>query len=400
MSADSSQFALGAVLLQLTDNNQWQPVEYASRKLTEAESRYAMIEKEALAITWACEKFDYYLVGRSFQIETDHRPLISLLGDKDLSKLPIRVQRFKLRLMRYAYSIFHTPGNKMFLADSLSRPCEPSLSVNDINRSVSVERYVNCLLQTTDIRGEELIQALSKDSNSLKCLEFLREGWPPTSVKLDGEIAKLYSSRSMLTVANGFIMFGSRFYIPVSLRESYLYRCHEGHQGIVKCKERARQLFWWPTVNNDICVHVSSCESCIKNARVTHQPWTSSLPEGPWVEIGTDVFEFNGELYLILVDYYSKWIETVRLECQTAIAVVNAMQGIFARLGVPLRVRSDNGPCYCGRPFRIFAEKWGFAHVTSSPRYPQSNGLAERSVGIVKSMWRKCANRENALVKI
>ena len=67
-------------------------------------------------------------------------------------------------------------------------------------------------------------------------------------------------------------------------------------------------------MNNDMYVHVSSCESCIKNARVTHQPWTSSLPEGPWAEIGTDIFEFKGELYLILADYYSKWIDcTFRL---------------------------------------------------------------------------------------
>ena len=73
-------------------------MEYASRKITTAEVRYAMIEKEALGITWACEKFDYYLVGRAFEIETDHKPLIALLGEKHLSQLPLRVQRFKLRL--------------------------------------------------------------------------------------------------------------------------------------------------------------------------------------------------------------------------------------------------------------------------------------------------------------
>jgi len=125
VSADASKNAIGAVLLQSNENSDWQPVEYASRKLTLAESRYAMIEKEALAITWACEKFDFYLVGRRFEIETDHKPLISLLGEKDLSQLPLRVQRFKMRLMRYDFSIFHTAGTYMYLADCLSRPnCE------------------------------------------------------------------------------------------------------------------------------------------------------------------------------------------------------------------------------------------------------------------------------------
>ena len=98
------------------------PVAYASRKLTDAERRYGQIEKEALAITWACEKFDFYLVGRQFEVETDHKPLNPLLGSKDLSELPLRIQRFKMRLMRYCYQIFHTPGSKMFIADLLSRP--------------------------------------------------------------------------------------------------------------------------------------------------------------------------------------------------------------------------------------------------------------------------------------
>ena len=96
VSADSSQYALVAVLLQNTGLEGQQPVEYASPKLTEAERRYAMIEKEALAITWACKKFDFYLVGRHFQVETDHKPLIPLLGEKDLSHLPVRIQRFKI----------------------------------------------------------------------------------------------------------------------------------------------------------------------------------------------------------------------------------------------------------------------------------------------------------------
>ena len=117
VSADSSSYALGAALLQENDKAQWQPVTFASRRLTEAEKNYAQIEKEALAVTWACEKFDFFLVGTTFEIETDHKPLISLLGKADLANLPLRVQRFKMRLMRYDYEIHHTPGSQMYLAD-------------------------------------------------------------------------------------------------------------------------------------------------------------------------------------------------------------------------------------------------------------------------------------------
>ena len=86
---------------------------FASRTLTEAEQKYAQLEKEALAITWACEKFDFYLVGSDFEVETDHKPLVKLLGNSDLGNMPLRVQRFKLRLMRYSFNIFHTPGTQM-----------------------------------------------------------------------------------------------------------------------------------------------------------------------------------------------------------------------------------------------------------------------------------------------
>ena len=89
-----------------------------------------MVEKEALAVTWACEKFDYYLIGRRLQIESDHKPLVTILGEKDLSCLPVKVQRLMLRLMRYNYGIFHAPGKDMFIADVLNRP--NTVSFNEI----------------------------------------------------------------------------------------------------------------------------------------------------------------------------------------------------------------------------------------------------------------------------
>ena len=69
--------------------------------MTDTEMRYGQIEKEALALTQACEKFLMYLMGKSFILETDHKPLISLFGQKNLGALPLRVLRFHLRLMPY-----------------------------------------------------------------------------------------------------------------------------------------------------------------------------------------------------------------------------------------------------------------------------------------------------------
>jgi hypothetical protein len=99
ISADTSSYGIAAVLLQ-KEGSEWRPVAFASRAMTEIECRYAQIEKEALASTWACEKFSCCLIGKNIGIETDHKPLISLLGSKHLDNLPPRILRFRLRLAR------------------------------------------------------------------------------------------------------------------------------------------------------------------------------------------------------------------------------------------------------------------------------------------------------------
>jgi len=84
--ADASFYGLGAVLMQ-KQGREWKPITYASRSMTETEQRCAQIEKEALA-TWACEKFSTYILGMKFMIETDHKPLVPLLGTKQLDNFP------------------------------------------------------------------------------------------------------------------------------------------------------------------------------------------------------------------------------------------------------------------------------------------------------------------------
>ena len=95
ISADASAYGLGGVLLQ-KQQDQWRPIAFSSRSLSETELRYAQIEKEALALTWALEKLSEYTLGKVIQLETDHKPVVPLLGQKSLDLL-----RFRLRLMRF-----------------------------------------------------------------------------------------------------------------------------------------------------------------------------------------------------------------------------------------------------------------------------------------------------------
>ena len=126
LSADASSYGLGAVLLQNTAKT-WRPVAYASRVLSETEKRYAQIEKEALAVTWACTKFTDYILGCKFVIESDHKPLIPLLNTKHLDSLPPRILQFRLRLAKFDYIVSHVPGKLLYTADALSRaPVSPA----------------------------------------------------------------------------------------------------------------------------------------------------------------------------------------------------------------------------------------------------------------------------------
>ena len=78
--SDASSFGLGAVLMQKQPSGEVKPVASASRSMTETVRRYAQIDKEALAITWALEHWAEFLIGMRFKVETDHKPLILLFS--------------------------------------------------------------------------------------------------------------------------------------------------------------------------------------------------------------------------------------------------------------------------------------------------------------------------------
>ena len=116
---------------------------------------------------------------------------------------------------------------------------------------------------------------------------------------------------------------------------------------------------------------------------------STSLPDYPWQMVAADLFELNGAKYLTVVDYFSCFPEVVRLSSTTSTVVIVTLKSMFARFGIPEVVRSGNGPQFSSLDFARFANWYGFRHVTSSPRYPQSNGLVERTVQTIKQLFKK-----------
>ena len=112
---DASLRGLGACLIQ-----DGKPIAFASKSLTGAESRYANIERELLAIIFACIWFNTYLQGHRFTVQSDHKPL-EMIHLKSMHNAPPCLQRMLLQLQKYDMETKYKPGSEMLLADALSR---------------------------------------------------------------------------------------------------------------------------------------------------------------------------------------------------------------------------------------------------------------------------------------
>ena len=157
-----------------------------------------------------------------------------------------------------------------------------------------------------------------------------------------------------------------------------------GHLGITKCRERAMQSVWWPRLRKQLYDLIYMCRKCTHYRLNRAEPLiTSEFPERPWQNIAPDMFELNGKQYVIAVDYYSRYFEVAVLQQTTAKTVIGKLKQFFASHGSPEIVFSDNGPQYACAEFKQFT------HITSSPKYPQSNGEAERAVKTAKCILKK-----------
>ena len=396
VSADASSYGLGAVLLQKQKNGEIWAVAYISRAMTPTEQRYAQIEKEGLALTWACERFRDYLVGLNFHVETDHKPLVPLFSNKLLDELPLRVQRFRMRLMRFSFSISHVPGKELSTADALSRA---PISASDELLSDEVDAYVQ-MATLSDLVTEKTLEVVrSYQKNDVVCkhiVAYCRDGWP---CKVPDLLKPYYSIAGELSIRDDLLVRGSRIVIPANMRADVLAKLHAGHQGISKSRLRARQSVWWPGMSTDLEQVVLKCSECARSRPPQTEPLMStSMPTLPWQKVATHLFEWKKGHYLLIVDYFSRWIEIARLEQTTSRCVIEHTKSLFARHGIPEVVVSDNGPQYSSDMFSQFAKDYGFLHVTSSPHYPQANGEAERAVKTIKSLLHKATDPYQALL--
>ena len=222
--------------------------------LSDAETRYANIEREMLAVVFGCERFHTYVFGKSVTIESDHRPL-EMIHLKNLSAAPQRLQRMLLRIQPYAITIRYRPGKEMAMADALSRqPCD---NKEQIQLYVQLH-FVQSSTQRLDILRDETRQ----DAELMELQTIIHDGWPEKRKEVPAEIRKYCAFRDEMAVADGLVTKGDCVIIPKTLRRDILEKLHAAHQGIENTRLRARTCVYWSGINGDIEEMFSKCGIC------------------------------------------------------------------------------------------------------------------------------------------
>lgn len=386
IQSDASQSGLGCCLIQ--DNH---PVAFASRSLSTSETNYSVSEKELLGIVFATSKFHNYIYGYQVEVQTDHLPLIPMLG-KEIHKLGSRtLQRLRLKLLKYNINLIHVPGKLMYMSDLFSRTAK-ELKPDDDSHLETVHS-VSMVLPMNEKLKNDLQKATSEDRNYVQIVHYIKNGWPSQIGQLSDALMPFFKVRNELFYEDGIIYLNEdgkiRIVVPPALRVPVLNLIHS-HMGIDKAISRAKEAFYWPQMLSHVELFVKKCQTCNKFKpkpyKMPLQP--HELPTRRWQRISMDIATYGGRDYLVTYDAYSKWLEINLLSSKSAEAVVDICKTLFASHGRPQTIISDNNP-FGSFLFRKFAKECNIQIITSSPHYPQSNGRAEKGVAIAKIILKK-----------
>ena len=275
-------------------------------------------------------------------------------------------------------------------ADTLSRAPLPTCD-SDVPDTLNEEAEALMEITVTQLpaskdRLNDYRRAQALDPICSMTIEYCLKEWPDAR-SVTTEIKPYWNARGELTVYKDLLLHRSCIVVPKCLQHITIAKIHEGHQGILRCQTRARSSVWWPRIQHDISNMIKQCPTCVKKSTPPKEPLIpTELPLYPWQKIATDLFVLKSVNYLVVVDYFSRYPEVVKLPSISSSNVIRALKSMLAQHGIPETIISDNGPQYSSQEFAEFAKMYNFEHTTSSPYFPQSNGMAERTVKTVKSL--------------
>ena len=388
LTTDASRTGIGFVLTQMDKMGNTGLIQCGSRFLSPAEGNYAVVELEAVGVQWAILKCRHYLLGTSFKVLTDHKPLVGVMNGRDVDSLSnARLQRICSKLIGYQFEVAYLPGKLNFISDALSR--SPVFQPE-------AEEQKDVLVQTLKVKAldpklEVIIEAASEDGKYQDVINALKTFVNSSDLPFNhpGRLYRQVWSLLAYEKDVGLLTLNGRIVVPRKCQKSILDDLHVAHSGEVKTYANARQLYYWPNMKRDISNLVSTCQEC-----VTHLPSKPKTPlqqttaSRPFEAMSADLAQYEGQNYLVVVDRYSGWISAARLNNLTTSAVTNIMTDWYCDFGWPLFLRTDGGGQFRSE-FIAWCVEHGIKHELSSPENHKSNGHAEKAVQTVKKLLAK-----------
>ena len=382
----------GVLCQRRSHKDPWEAVCFASKRMTDVQSRWSQAEVECGALTWALtEKFLYYLSGcPRFVVFTDCRCLVPLFNS-ETRNAPPRIERMILKCQGLDFYLEYLPG-KRNPADFLSRnPHQEPGNDHDEERLIKYIRSTN----KPPITWDELRSGTTNCEILQKLIKNIAENkWPK-----DKDTMPYKGIKDELSYIDGILFRGSQIVIPDSLKTEIITKAHKiippepmrpgiadvhhktGHQGVKQTAKLLRQRFWWPGYTVAVEKAVRACPGCQfitpdqRKDPLVHVP----LPPAPFHSLSAD---FKGPLengmhLLVIKDSYSKWVEVYPCTGTSLKAVRKFFLRFFSSHGDCAFLKTDGGPPFNSEEFEQFSKKHGFTHHKTVPLNPRQNGEVE-----------------------
>ena len=385
---DASKISISGILGQYHDD-QFHPVEFWSKKLSNTEKNYSALKRELFAIYSAVKNFELYLYGRKFTILTDAKSLtyhISLQSQSELTA------RWILYLQQYKFDIRHIIGSQN-PADYYSRCVFQELPVLDLNDVDTHSHIVNNVLAANPELSMANIAQLQETDR------FCSDIRDKINNRIPHIISKYYVHKDtdILMRKDSFknrVKTRHQIVLPKALNNIAIKIAHTTHFGHLKTYKFLRKYYFWVAMFKDVKIYCASCVKCLtfKSRNITPQPIQLMEKDAyPGQILSIDLVgklprSANNEFYILtILDFASRYLELIPLKNITSYHIIKALNNYVTSFGIPQTIISDNGSQMTGQILKNWMLQLGIDHRYTSIYKPSSNGRLERAHRDLKS---------------